>query len=148
MDGLSKSGVDIAVKSREMLNKFVPSIEQTSKLVEEISNASLEQNAGVDQINDAIQMLNQVTQQNAAASEEMATVSEELAAQAEQLKKTIAFFRLGNDVDIPQGDYQGKKTTRYIEPSPQAYQPPQRKNDGFAFDLSKSDKTDDDFETF
>lgn len=148
IDGLSKSGVDIAVKSREMLNKFVPSIEQTSKLVEEISNASLEQNAGVDQINDAIQMLNQVTQQNAAASEEMATVSEELAAQAEQLKKTIAFFKLGEDVDIPQGDYQENKNTRYIEPPSQTYNPPPQKKSGFDFDLSKSDKMDDDFETF
>ncbi|OYT17005.1 MAG: hypothetical protein B7C24_04910 [Bacteroidetes bacterium 4572_77] len=149
IDELSKSGVDIAVKSREMLHTFVPSIEQTSKLVEEISNASLEQNAGVEQINDAIQMLNQVTQQNAASSEEMATVSEELAAQAEQLKNTIAFFKLG-ETSLPDQDFHSNKpTAKYIEHSPQNYQNPQNTNDsGFDLDMSKGDKTDNDFETF
>jgi len=149
IDELSKSGVEIAVKSREMLQVFVPSIEETSKLVEEISTASLEQNAGVDQINDAIQMLNQVTQQNAASSEEMATVSEELAAQAEQLKKTIAYFNLGADANIPVSDYASSKSQKYIEPSKTTYMPKTEKNDiGFDLDMSKSDKMDDDFETF
>ena len=149
IDELSKSGVDIAVKSREMLKLFVPSIEETSKLVEEISTASLEQNAGVDQINDAIQMLNQVTQQNAASSEEMATVSEELAAQADQLKKTIAFFKLGDDVDIPQTDYKSPRRPKFIETTSPGYaHPSEQANTGFNLDMSKSDKMDDDFETF
>ncbi len=152
IDELSKSGVDIALKSKIMLSKFVPSIEETSKLVEEISNASVEQNAGVEQINDAIQMLNQVTQQNAASSEEMATVSEELSAQAEQLKKTISFFKLGDAVDIPSEQFsqQQQRPTKYIEPSRQTYNSPNNtyKNEGFDLDLSKGDKMDDDFETF
>lgn len=148
IDQLSKSGVDIAVKSREMLKVFVPSIEKTSKLVEEISTASLEQNAGVDQINDAIQMLNQVTQQNAASSEEMATVSEELAAQAEQLKKTISFFKLGEDMETTTEFVQNTRP-KYIEPSTPQYQAPRQSNDqGFDLDMSKSDNADNDFETF
>lgn len=150
IDELSKSGVDIALKSKTMLSKFVPSIEETSKLVEEISNASVEQNAGVEQINDAIQMLNQVTQQNAASSEEMATVSEELSAQAEQLKKTISFFKLGDAVDIPSDQFRQERPTKFIEPSRQTYSPPANtyKSEGFNLDLSKGDKMDDDFETF
>lgn len=150
IDELSKSGVDIALKSKTMLTKFVPSIEETSKLVEEISNASIEQNAGVEQINDAIQMLNQVTQQNAASSEEMATVSEELSAQAEQLKKTISFFKLGDAVDIPSEQFSQQRPTKFIEPSRQAYNSPSNsyKTEGFNLDLSKGDKMDDDFETF
>lgn len=148
IDELSKSGVDIAVKSREMLKVFVPSIEKTSKLVEEISTASLEQNAGVDQINDAIQMLNQVTQQNAASSEEMATVSEELAAQAEQLKKTISFFKLGEDIETTT-EYVQNARPKYIEPNTSQYQSPRPSNDqGFDLDMSKSDSADNDFETF
>jgi len=133
-----------------MLSKFVPSIEETSKLVEEISNASIEQNAGVEQINDAIQMLNQVTQQNAASSEEMATVSEELSAQAEQLKKTISFFKLGDAVDIPSDQFSQQGPTKFIEPSKQTYSTPNNtyKTEGFNLDLSKRDKIDDDFETF
>jgi len=149
IDELSKSGVDIAEKSRDMLKVFVPRIEETSELVEEISTASLEQNAGVDQINDAIQMLNQVTQQNAASSEEMATVSEELAAQAEQLKNTIAFFKLGNDIDMPNAEFRPQRNTKHLEAKQANYYNPRKENNsGFDLDMGKSDKTDDDFETF
>lgn len=150
IDELSKSGVEIALKSKAMLHKFVPSIEETSKLVEEISSASVEQNAGVEQINDSIQMLNQVTQQNAASSEEMATVSEELAAQADQLKKTIAFFNLGQEQEASNSSYESRKPTKYIENNryQNSYQHKPKKQEGFNLDLSKGDQMDDDFETF
>ena len=94
IDGLSKSGVAISEKAGKQLADIVPEIERTSKLVQEINAASLEQNSGADQINNAIQQLNQITQQNAAASEEMATSSEELSSQADQLKEIIQFFRI------------------------------------------------------
>jgi len=90
---VSKSGVDIAEKAGKQLEDIVPEIEKTSKLVQEISAASMEQNSGADQINNAIQQLNQVTQQNAASSEELATSSEELSSQAEQLKELISYFK-------------------------------------------------------
>ena len=45
-------------------SKLVPDIQRTAELVEEISAASREQNAGAAQINTAIQQLDKVTQQN------------------------------------------------------------------------------------
>jgi len=96
INGLSKSSVEIAEKSGKLLNAIVPDIQKTSKLVQEITAASIEQNSGADQINNAINQLNQVTQQNAAASEEMATSAEELSSQAEQLQEIISFFKIDN----------------------------------------------------
>lgn len=93
---LSASSVEVAEKAGDMLAKLVPDIQKTAELVQEISGASNEQNAGADQINRAIQQLDQVIQQNAGASEEMASTSEELSSQAEQLQSAIAFFRLGD----------------------------------------------------
>lgn len=95
---LSRSGVTIAEKSGTLLELMVPDIEQTARLVEEISASSLEQNQGAEQINDAMQQLNQVTQQNAATSEEMAASAEELSAQAEQLRDIISFFKLDDEL--------------------------------------------------
>lgn len=97
IDDLSRNGVDVSEKAGQQLAEIVPEIEKTSKLVQEISAASIEQNSGADQVNNAIQQLNQVTQQNAAAAEEMATSSEELSGQAEQLKEMISFFRIGEE---------------------------------------------------
>lgn len=94
IDQLSKYGVNISVEAGSKLREIVPEIQKTAHLVQEITAASIEQNAGAEQVNNAIQQLNQVTQQNAAASEEMATSSEELASQAEQLLDMISFFKL------------------------------------------------------
>ncbi|MFP4023223.1 MAG: methyl-accepting chemotaxis protein [Thiohalospira sp.] len=93
--GLSNKSVKVTEDAGGLMMEIIPEIEKTSKLVQEISAASMEQNSGADQVNNAIQQLNQVTQQNAAASEELATSSEELASQAQQLKENIAYFITG-----------------------------------------------------
>ncbi|MCO6051050.1 methyl-accepting chemotaxis protein [Mesorhizobium sp. RP14(2022)] len=91
---LSTDTVQAAQAAGEMLKKLVPDIQKTAELVEEISGASREQNAGAAQINAAIQQLDKVTQQNTSAAEQMSSTSEELAAQAEQLQEAISFFRV------------------------------------------------------
>jgi len=91
---LSISSVEIAEKAGELLGILVPNIRKTAELVQEISAASKEQDAGAEQINRAIQQLDLVIQQNASASEEMASTSEELSSQSEQLEEMIAFFSL------------------------------------------------------
>ena len=94
INALSKSSVQIAEESGKLLESIVPDIQKTARLVQEISAASIEQNSGAEQINNAINQLNQVTQQNAAAAEEMATSTEELSSQSDQLKDMIAFFKV------------------------------------------------------
>jgi methyl-accepting chemotaxis protein len=94
---LSSSTLSLTEQSGRNLHDIVPNIEQTAKLVQEISAASNEQNSGVMQINLTIQQFNDVTQQNAASSEEMATSAEELAGQAGQagqLNDSISFFKV------------------------------------------------------
>ena len=92
---LSGTTVKAAQSAGDMLAKLVPDIQRTAELVEEISAASREQNAGASQINTAIQQLDKVTQQNTSAAEEMSATSEELATQAEQLQAAISYFRIG-----------------------------------------------------
>jgi methyl-accepting chemotaxis protein len=97
IDELSKSSVRIADESGTLLQKIVPDIQKTAILVQEIAAASMEQNSGANQVNNAVMQLNVVTQKNAAASEEMSSSAEELATQAEQLQQTIAFFKTENN---------------------------------------------------
>ncbi len=91
---VSQSGVNISEEVGRQFVDLVPEIEKTTKLIQEITAASLEQSSGAEQINNVIQQLNQVTQQNAATAEELATNSEELASQAQQLRSTISFFKV------------------------------------------------------
>mgnify|MGYP001146657074 CR=1 FL=1 len=94
IDEKSHSSVLTAEKSGKILKDIVPDIEKTSKLIQEIAAASIEQNSGADQINSALQQLNEITQRNAASSEELATSSEELSGQSESLKEVISFFKI------------------------------------------------------
>jgi methyl-accepting chemotaxis protein len=100
IDVLTKNSVRATDESGRLLEAIAPEISKTSKLVQEIAAASMEQNSGAEQVNNAIQQLNQVTQQNAAASEEMATSSEELASQAQQLLEMISYFKLHNETSL------------------------------------------------
>jgi methyl-accepting chemotaxis protein len=97
ISGISAESVAIAEKSGKMLELVVPDIHKTSRLVQEIAAASIEQNSGAAQVNSSIAQLSSVIQQNASSSEEMAASSEELLNQAEQLKELISYFKLSGD---------------------------------------------------
>jgi methyl-accepting chemotaxis protein len=92
---LAVKSVNVTESAGKLMGELIPDIEKTSRLIQEITAASLEQNSGAEQINNAIQQLNNVIQQNAAISEEMATSSEELSGQSESLKSTVSYFKLG-----------------------------------------------------
>ncbi len=89
---LSTSSVEVAERAGELLNIIVPNIQRTSELIQEITAASKEQDAGADQIQRSVQQLDSVIQQNASASEEMASTAEELSSQSEQLSDLVSFF--------------------------------------------------------
>lgn len=91
---LATQSVSKANKAGEKIKAMVPDIRRTSDLVSEISASSHEQNAGAEQINQAMLQLDQVIQQNAASAEEASSMSEELTAQAEQLRQMISFFKM------------------------------------------------------
>jgi methyl-accepting chemotaxis protein len=94
---LSSKTLNVSVKSGEMLEKLVPDIQRTAELVQEISAASREQDAGGEQINKALQQLEKVIQHNASASEEMSSTTEELSGQSEQLVAALSYFRTSGD---------------------------------------------------
>jgi len=149
---LSTYSVKATEDSGELMSKIIPEVEKTARLVQEITAASLEQNSGADQINNAIQQLNQVTQQNAAASEEMSTSSEELSSQAEQLKDVVSFFTFSNSSKnanrkniLEEFKFENKKpqkTSINKELNNHA------EGNGYDLKLNTNDNLDKDFESF
>jgi len=92
---ISGDSMGRAVTAREKIDQILPSIRQTSDLMEEIAMASLEQQKGAEQINTAVIQLDTVIQQNSASSEELASMSEEMNVQAGLMQESVGFFRLG-----------------------------------------------------
>ena len=93
---LTNKSFAIAKKSAELLGQIAPDIKKTAQLVQEITNASIEQKAGTEQINNAIQQLNNITQENAGSAEQLATNVEILNSLADKLGKLTGFFKLEN----------------------------------------------------
>ena len=74
---------------RDSLTHIVGKAREVDRVVGQITEASKEQNSGLEQINSAINLMNQVTQANAAGSEETASASEELTAQSIELRAGV-----------------------------------------------------------
>ena len=83
------------------MEEIVASILRVTDIMGEIANASHEQSAGIEQVNQAISQMDQVTQQNAALVEEAAAAASSLQDRAVELVDVVAVFRL-------RGDAQGK----------------------------------------
>lgn len=95
---LAKNSVSATEEAGNLLFELAPEIERTAKLVQEITAASIEQNSGVDQINNSIQQLNQITQQNAVVSDEMTKNAKALTDYADELRSVTTFFKVDHQV--------------------------------------------------
>ncbi len=90
----AQESVHIAENSFNTFEKIVPNIKKTIDLIQEISDASFEQNSGTDQIAHAIEQLNQIAQKNTAVSDKLANDADKLLKQAKTLEKAVNFFKM------------------------------------------------------
>ncbi|WP_426074921.1 methyl-accepting chemotaxis protein [Janthinobacterium sp. DSP2-3-3] len=79
------------------MEEIVASILRVTDIMGDIANASHEQSAGIEQVNQAISQMDQVTQQNAALVEEAAAAASSLQDRAVELVEVVAVFRLRGD---------------------------------------------------
>ena len=85
---------EMARHSQEIFTDIEMKIEETSKIMSDISQTAVEQEAGVDQVNVAVTKMDSITQQNAALVEESTAASKSLLDQANHLETLVAFFKV------------------------------------------------------
>ena len=76
------------------MEEVVDSDRRVADIMADIAAASLEQTAGIEQVNEAIGQMDQVTQQNAALVEEAAAAAGSLQEQAASLASIVSVFTL------------------------------------------------------
>jgi methyl-accepting chemotaxis protein len=81
----------------ETMDEIVMAVKLVSDIVNEITAASMEQSAGIDQVNNAITNMDEVTQQNAALVEQAAAAASSLESKAHELTEATSAFRLAED---------------------------------------------------
>jgi methyl-accepting chemotaxis protein len=76
------------------MDEVVASVKRVTGIMGEIANASAEQSAGIEQVNQSIIEMDSVTQQNAALVEEAAAAAQSLQDQAAELSRVVSIFKL------------------------------------------------------
>ncbi len=95
------------------MTEVVEAIQRVSDLMSEITAAGSEQQAGIEQINQAVADMDNVTQQNAALVEEAAAAASSLEEQAHHLVDLVSAFKLSdNTVTESATVHSIKKATR------------------------------------
>jgi len=88
------SGAALVNQAGNTMTEIVNSVRSVSDIMEQIAYASQEQEAGIEQINQAIGEMDGVTQQNAALVEEAAAAAESLQGQSTHLAQLVSVFKL------------------------------------------------------
>jgi methyl-accepting chemotaxis protein len=102
VDKVNQGGKLVADAGATM-EDIVSSVHRVSTIITEITTASKEQSAGIDEVYKAIGEMDQVTQQNAALVEQAAAAAESMQHQAMQLAEVVSVFQVGGAAKPPAG---------------------------------------------
>jgi methyl-accepting chemotaxis protein len=97
------AGTALVGKAGATMNEIVASVERVTAIMRDIATASHEQEAGIEQINQAIGQMDAVTQQNAALVEEASAASEAMRVQAQHMESVVGVFQLEGGADATGG---------------------------------------------
>jgi len=89
-----QEGTTLVGQAGSTMKEVVFAIGRVATIMNEITSATIEQSAGVGQVNEAMTQMDQATQQNAALVEQSAAAAESLKVQAVQLLEAVALFKL------------------------------------------------------
>jgi methyl-accepting chemotaxis protein len=92
--GKVDAGSRLVEQAGQTMAEVVHSIQRVTDIMGEITTASAEQSAGIEQVNGAIADMDGVTQQNAALVEEAAAAAASMRQQAEALAAVVAVFKV------------------------------------------------------
>ena len=94
------SGTTQVEQAGATIGDLVAGIKKLSIFVAGISNASVEQSAGLEQVNQAIMQMDDVTQHNAALVEQAAAAAQSLQDQAARLGQVVSTFKLAPRLEL------------------------------------------------
>ena len=94
-------GSKLVAEAGVTMDEVVASVKRVTDIMSEITVASREQSAGIEQVNHAIIEMDGTTQQNAALVEQAAAAAQSMQDQAAALAEIIDVFKVDNAVALP-----------------------------------------------
>jgi methyl-accepting chemotaxis protein len=89
-----EAGNLLVTEAGATMTEVLGSVQRMHAIMAEISHASREQSAGIEQVNQAITQMDTVTQQNAGLVQQAANTAQSLQEQAAALGQLVSVFRL------------------------------------------------------
>jgi methyl-accepting chemotaxis protein len=114
-----ETGARLVDQAGTTMKDIMESVRRVTDIMGEITAASQEQTAGIEQINQAITQMDDVTQQNASLVEEAAAASEALQDQANKLAAVVSIFKVEGSQQA-HSTVAPAKTARVSAPKPRA----------------------------
>ena len=92
----TEAGSRLVGRSGDTLQEIVTSVHRVADIVRDISQASLEQTKGVEQVNLAVAAMDGVVQANTTQTGELASTAQSLAQRADELQSLVGRFKLAH----------------------------------------------------
>ncbi len=89
-----EAGAKLVDNAGKTMEEIVVAVKRVTDIMTEISSASSQQSAGLEQVNRAIAQMDEVTQQNAALVEQAAAAAESLEEESQSLSGSVSLFKI------------------------------------------------------
>jgi methyl-accepting chemotaxis protein len=109
------AGAKLVDQAGSTMQEIVDSIRRVTDIMGEITSATKEQIAGIEQVNQAIMQMDDTTQQNAALVEQAAAASQSMQQQAHSLSQAVGIFKFEGGVRL------GRNQTPEATPRPNKF---------------------------
>ncbi|MBH1629292.1 methyl-accepting chemotaxis protein, partial [Stenotrophomonas maltophilia] len=128
--GKVNDGSALVHKAGATMGEIVASVQRVTDIMAEISAASQEQSAGIEQVNQTVVQMDETTQQNAALVEEATAAARAMEEQAGHLSEAVSIFVVdeADVVTAPRVTAPAPRATAPVAPAPVA--PPARRTAG------------------
>jgi methyl-accepting chemotaxis protein len=94
-----EEGSTLVAQSGQTLEQIVTAVKKVSAIIADIAASSLQQSAGIEEVNKAVMRLDEMTQQNAALVEQATAASKSMADQAQALSEAMAKYEVAASPD-------------------------------------------------
>ncbi|PPD30707.1 MAG: chemotaxis protein [Methylomonas sp.] len=92
-----RAGSEFVNQTGTALNEIVAGVKKVGDIVAGIAEASVEQSAGIAQVNQAVSQMDEITQQNAALAEQASAASVSMSDLSTNMVELLSFFKLESD---------------------------------------------------
>jgi methyl-accepting chemotaxis protein len=94
IDQMVQGSTDASNQAGVIVSEIVPEIGETAQLIEEISNATKEQNSNIAELNNSMEILNQIATESASLAQNLVDTFMHLDERTQNLKTTMDFFKI------------------------------------------------------